>query len=118
MPDAVDLSLDNRPKGRPRGFDEAIAALAGAQYGVVSHPQLAALGLAPRAIQYRLTHGRLHRLHRGVYAVGHDALRREGAWMAATLVADGAVLSHRSAAALWGIRGDDRARTEITGRAR
>ena len=53
-------------------------------------------------------------MHRGVYAVGHRALRREAAWMAATLVGAGAVLSHRSAAALWGIRGDDRARTEIT----
>ena len=112
--DAFDLSPDNRPKGRTRGFDEAIAALAGAQHGVVAHRQLAALGLAPRAIQYRLTHGRLHRLHRGVYAVGHEALRREGAWMAATLVAETAVLSHRSAAALWGIRAGDGTRTEIT----
>jgi very-short-patch-repair endonuclease len=55
---------------------------------------------------------RLHPVHRGVYAVGHRVLSRHGVWMAAVLVADPAVLSHRSAAALWGIRDSDR--VEIT----
>ena len=58
--------------------------------------------------------GRLHPIHRGVYAVGHRALTREGAWMAAVLVADGAVLSHRSAAALWGVWSTGRPRVEVT----
>jgi hypothetical protein len=54
-------------------------------------------------------------LHRGVYAVGHRALSREGHWLAAVLAGgDGAAVSHRSAAALWGIRGTDRAESEIT----
>jgi len=49
--------------------------------------------------------GRLVRLHRGVYAVGHAQLRPEGRWLAAVLAAGpGAALSHRSAAALHGIR--------------
>jgi very-short-patch-repair endonuclease len=40
-----------------------------------------------------------------VYAVGHSALTREGWWLAGVLAVGGdAVLSHRSAAELWGIR--------------
>jgi very-short-patch-repair endonuclease len=46
----------------------------------------------------------LHRIHRGVYAVGHAGISNEGRWMAAVLACgEGAVLSHRSAAALWTI---------------
>jgi very-short-patch-repair endonuclease len=48
--------------------------------------------------------GRLRPIFRGVYAVGHTALRREGWWMAGLLAAgEGATLSHRSAAMLWGL---------------
>ena len=53
----------------------------------------------------RLASGRLLRIHPGVYAVGHAQLRPEGRWLAAVLAAGpGAALSHRSAAALHGIR--------------
>jgi very-short-patch-repair endonuclease len=46
----------------------------------------------------------LHRVFRGVYAVGHAGLGNKGRWMAAVLACgDGAVLSHRSAAELWGM---------------
>jgi very-short-patch-repair endonuclease len=84
--------------------DRAIARLAGRQYGVVSRPQLLAIGVSARQIQRRLSSGRLLRLHRAVYAVGHQAPRREARWLAAVLACgDGAVLSHRSAGALWGI---------------
>jgi very-short-patch-repair endonuclease len=49
--------------------------------------------------------GRLHRLHTGVYAVGHPVLGRRGRWMAAVLACGpGAALSHASAAALWELR--------------
>jgi very-short-patch-repair endonuclease len=50
--------------------------------------------------------GRLHRLHAGVYALGHPLIPKEG-WLMAVVLASGpeAVLSHRSAAALWGLRG-------------
>ena len=52
----------------------------------------------------RASAGRLHRIHRGVYAVGHRALNERSHWMAAVLACgDGAVLSHTSAAALWGL---------------
>lgn len=79
-------------------------ALAAEQHGVVARRQLLALGLSAQSIQHRLTRGRLHRIHRGVYAVGRPDLDREGRWMAAVLACgSGAVLSYESAAALWRI---------------
>ena len=49
--------------------------------------QLTAIGIGRRAIGHRLERGRLHRVHQGVYAVGHRALSPEGRWMAAVLAA-------------------------------
>jgi len=85
------------------GADAVIAALAAEQHGVVSRKQLVASGLRASAIGRRVNAGRLHPLYRGVYAVGHQVLSQRGRWMAATLAAR-AVLSHRSAGALWGVR--------------
>jgi hypothetical protein len=97
-----------------RPLDAAIADLARRQHGVVARPQLVDLGVVAKAIEYRIAIGRLHAVHRGVYAVGHRLLSREAVWMAAVLVADGAVLSHRSAALLWGIAGGEQARVDLT----
>jgi very-short-patch-repair endonuclease len=84
--------------------DAKIARIAGRQHGVITRAQLVAVGLLPSGISDRVTAGRLHRIHRGVYAVGHAGLGNEGRWMAAVLACgDGAVLSHRTAAALWRI---------------
>jgi very-short-patch-repair endonuclease len=95
--------------------DAAIAAIAARQHGVISRRQLLALGLGSAAIHYRVQLGRLHRVHRGVYAVGHRLLSTRGAWMAAVLAAgDGAVLSHRSAAALHQIRATSRSAVDVT----
>lgn len=81
-----------------------VAALASRQHGVVSVAQLHDLGLSRDAIQTRARGGRLHRLHRGVYAVGHVALTKRSRQLAAVLAAGpGALLSHRSAGALWAI---------------
>ncbi len=56
------------------------------------------------AIEARISRGQLRRVHWGVYAVGHRPMSRESRWMAAVLSAGrGAVLSHRSAGALWRI---------------
>jgi predicted transcriptional regulator of viral defense system len=97
------------------GVDHAIAALAARQFGVVTRAQLVTVGLAPRSIARRLANGRLHRLHAGVYAVGHQAQRREARWLAAVLACgEGAVLSHRSAATLWTIRDGEGPRPDIT----
>jgi very-short-patch-repair endonuclease len=100
---------------RDTRIDELIAGLADRQNGVVARRQLLALGIGAGAIDDRIARGLLHPLHRGVYAVGHTALRREGWWLAAVLAAgDGAVLSHGSAAALWGIRDTRRTHVDVT----
>jgi hypothetical protein len=81
----------------------------------VSRGQLLALGLNPDAIKRRVRSGRLHRIHAGVYAVGHTAITQRGRWMAAVLASgDGAVLSHRSATALWGIWGSGVGEIHVT----
>jgi len=86
-------------------LDRRLSEVAERQHGVVARFQLLALGFGREAIEHRRRTGRLRPLHRGVYAVGHRCLRVEGRWMAALLAAgNGAVLSHRSAAALWGLR--------------
>ncbi|HXS47254.1 MAG TPA: type IV toxin-antitoxin system AbiEi family antitoxin domain-containing protein [Solirubrobacterales bacterium] len=85
--------------------------LAARQHGVVARRQLLALGFGEEAIEHRLAKGRLHRISPGVYAVGWPGMTRERRWMAAILACgEGAVLSHRSAATLWGVdrKRDDR----------
>jgi very-short-patch-repair endonuclease len=91
------------PKSVPLTVDDVISSLAEGQHGVVGRQQLRAAGIGSEAIKHRIAAGRLHPLHRGVYAVGHRVVSQKGRWMAATLAADG-VLSHRSAGALWVIR--------------
>jgi very-short-patch-repair endonuclease len=97
------------------GVDHAVAALAARQYGLVTRAQLVATGMQPGAIDRRLAAGRLHRLHSGVYAVGHTAPHSRARWLAAVLACgDGAVLSHRSAASLWKIRDGETRRPDVT----
>lgn len=92
-----------------------MAALAVRQWGVVSVPQLRALGLTWGEIEHRGEAGRLHRLHRGVYAVGHAHLGREGRYLAAVLACGPrAVLSYRSAAVWWGLMQYAGARVDVT----
>lgn len=63
-------------------------------------------GWSEGAIDKRIHSGRFHRLHAGVYAVGHRLIPKQGHWMAAVLASGpGAVLSHQTAAALWDLRG-------------
>ena len=79
--------------------------MAAEQHGVVTRAQLLGLGLTSDAIDHRLRKGRLHRVHRGVYAVGRPQLTRHGVLLAAVLsCGPGAALSHAAAAELWGIR--------------
>jgi very-short-patch-repair endonuclease len=89
--------------------------LARRQWGVVTRDQLVDAGMATRGISDWVRAGRLRRLHRGVYAFGHDRLRTEGYWTAAVLACgQGAVLSHRSAAALWNLRQAGAALIDVT----
>jgi hypothetical protein len=78
--------------------------LAGKQHGIVTRQQLLGLGFGSRSIEHRVANGRLHPVMHGVYSVGWPTLTPRRRWMAAVLACgDGAILSHRSAAALWGI---------------
>ena len=94
----------NPKRARPE-VEVRLAGLAERQYGVVTREQLRRLGVGETGIRERVRTKRLHRLHRGVYAVGHRILRVEAHYMAAVLACgDGAVLSHLDAAAHLEIR--------------
>jgi very-short-patch-repair endonuclease len=95
--------------------DAVIGELADRQHGVVALWQLRALGLSDSAVHKRASAWRLHRVHRGVYAVGRRGLTERGHWMAAVLACGpDAVLSHRAAAALLGLRPDNRSRIDVS----
>jgi very-short-patch-repair endonuclease len=85
--------------------DVPIADLADRQHVVVASWQLQTIGYSRSAINRRVRAGRLFRRYRGVLSVGHRQLTRKGEWMAAVLACGpDALLSHRSAMALWDLR--------------
>ncbi len=93
---------------------ERFWALVARQHGVVAHRQLLALGMHPQAVKWRIERGRLHRLWRGVYAVGRPDVTRHGRWMAATLACgDGCALGGESAASLAAMGGSEGATIEV-----
>jgi hypothetical protein len=84
--------------------DPWIADLAGKQHGYVTRRQLLPLGVSADAIDYRIKIGRLIPVYAGVYAVGHlPALVQDRAFAAVLAFGPGAVLSHDSAACVWGV---------------
>jgi hypothetical protein len=86
------------------GADEAVAAIAGRQRGLVDAEQLAAAGLGRGAVARRVRAGRLHRWHPRVYLVGHEARAPLAAEQAALLaVGDDGLLGERTATALLGL---------------
>jgi hypothetical protein len=94
--------------------DRELAEIASRQHGIVARNQLKR-GLSEITIDRWIRNGRLHRIHPGIYALGHDAITRRGRWMGAVLASgDGAVLSHQSAAGLWGIWGSGVGETHVT----
>lgn len=95
--------------------ERELAALANRQHGVISRRQLIAAGLSTRTIRRRIAAGRLHALHRSVYVFGPGRVDQRGHWLAAVLACgDGALLSHCSAAALWGLMRPRRGPIEIS----
>jgi REase_MTES_1575/Transcriptional regulator, AbiEi antitoxin len=90
-----------RPKRRSH---HRLAAVAGGQHGIVSLGQLRQLDYAEGTIKEMLKTGRLQPLARGVYGVGHKAIQQHGRCLSAVISCEGgALLSHRSAAWLWGL---------------
>jgi predicted transcriptional regulator of viral defense system len=108
--------------GRKRGLldhqvdppDRRLAELAAAQHGVVSIAQAREAGLSATAVHGRVLAGRLHSVHRGVYAVGHPRLTAAGQRAAAVLAAGaGAGVSHATAADQLAIARSDSARIHV-----
>lgn len=92
------------PRVADLAVDVRVATLATRQHGMVSTAQLRGLGMSKDGILQRVRRGRLHPYCRGVYVVGHTALTREARLWVAVLACGGpsaAVVSHRSAAAVW-----------------
>jgi Transcriptional regulator, AbiEi antitoxin/Protein of unknown function (DUF559) len=110
----VALGSPYDPSERPRALDARLAAFVEDLHGVVGIDELRALGFSKTAIRRRVESGRLHRVHLGVYAVGHRALSPDGVRRAAVLACGpAAVLSHRAAAAVWKLLDNDMLR-EVT----
>jgi very-short-patch-repair endonuclease len=98
----VDISA--RRRGSAATWDRRIAQIARRQRGLISLEQLSGLGMDRKTAHKRVEVGLLHRVHTAVFAVGPAPLGIEGRFMAAVLACGpAAVLSHRSAAALWGL---------------
>lgn len=82
----------------------AVADLAARQHGLVTHAQLRRLGFSSGMVGRSSKALRLHRIHRGVYSVGHTVLSDRARCLAAAMSSGrGAVVSHGAAAWLWGL---------------
>jgi hypothetical protein len=90
-------------KKQPPLRHRPLLELATAQHGVVSTRQLAGIGYTRSSASKAHGVGRLRRVHRGVYAVGHERLTWEGRCFAAVLACAPSVASHITAARLWGL---------------
>jgi predicted transcriptional regulator of viral defense system/very-short-patch-repair endonuclease len=89
--------------GKQRTASERLGDLATRQHGIVSARQLKAVGFTDELVTAGVRRGQLRRLHRRVYAVGHEALTWEG-WCVAAVAANApCVASHWSAGWVWGL---------------
>jgi very-short-patch-repair endonuclease len=92
-----------------------LAELASRQHGVVSRAQLLQLGFSREAIRRRVAAQQLHRLHPGVYAVGHWALTMASHDLAAVFACGPqALLSHRAAGRRLGLLRSGAGHVEVT----
>ena len=96
----IPRQIDSTPS-----IDLVLARIAARQHGLLKLRQLLAAGLSRKTIERRIREGRLHRVYRGVYALGHRGLSRHGLWLAGVFAAgEGAALSHLCCAALFEVR--------------
>ncbi|WP_320671428.1 type IV toxin-antitoxin system AbiEi family antitoxin domain-containing protein [Patulibacter defluvii] len=124
MVPVVRAGVDDERRPAAATGDRGVAWYAEQQHGVIGRPQLLACGITRAGIEHRTRVGRLHRLHRGVYAVGHRLVSSEGTAMAAVLaVSPDALVSHGTAARLWSIlpagtreRADEQVDVTVIGR--
>jgi hypothetical protein len=105
--DQVEMQIRVRERG--------IAEIGRRQKGVAGRWQLVELGFTRNEIATRLACGRLHEIYRGVYAIGHRGLGRDG-WLMAAVLAGGpeALLSHRAAGNRWGLVPHVHNRVDVT----
>jgi Transcriptional regulator, AbiEi antitoxin len=104
--------MANKVQARP---DQLVSRRAAQQWSVLSLAELAECGLSRDLVLIRVKKGWLHPLYRGVYAVGHPGVTLQGRFLAAVKSLGGdAVLSHFSAAALWGFLEWDGRHPEVT----
>jgi very-short-patch-repair endonuclease len=98
-----------------RTVEEVIGRIARRQHGVVTRAQLLAAGVSAKEIKRRVQKKALLRVHPGVYRVGHQAPSVEARYMAAVLACgEGALLSGRAAAHLWGLTKGSAPPPEVT----
>jgi predicted transcriptional regulator of viral defense system len=106
--------LAQKPHSR-RERERALARLATRQHGIVARFQLRKLGFGEEAIKTRLAYGWFQHVHEEVYAVGHKRLGQKSWWWAAVLAyGPGTLLSHHTAAVLWGIQRQRRGLIHVT----
>jgi very-short-patch-repair endonuclease len=100
---------------RGSGGDRAAGWVALQQLGLVATRQLVAAGISRDAIRTRRRRGSLHIVYQGVYLLGHAVMAPGTRELAAVLACgEGAFVSHRSAASLWGFAAAPEGATEVT----
>ncbi len=95
--------------------DKRAAAIAAVQANVIDLDQLRAAGLGHAAVVHRLQSGRMQRLHRRVYLLGAAPPSTAARYWAAVLACrPRALISHRSAAAVWGMLPEEEGDVHVT----
>ena len=107
------MNETSRARGpkRPTGLDARAGRRAARRFGLITRSEARALGFTPRMIDYRVKTGRWRRLAPGIYALAGAPETFEQRALAACLASGpGAMVSHRSAGALWGMAGCESAK--------
>ncbi len=97
------------------GREVAIAWVGARQLGLITVAQLNAAGVGRGSIARRVANGQLHQVFRGVYLVGHPVPLPGALELAGVLACgEGTLVSHHSAARLWGLVKASPGEVEVT----